>query len=514
MNYLSSKEWIQEIVKNCLHFLSSIGCSDQPSSIDLTYLKSSYDNFSKEDLDTLHNIFLNEFEINDSILLLSYVIRILGIKDFTSDVALQIYKGNFDFFSQIMLEIQLAFFDNIDYKLKRDIHRKSITCLSHELSINFPYIPLEKRNKNRVVIITEQLLEDSSHAPTLMTLQTAYTLQQRFHYEVLIFTCASNKVLPVTLWVDTYGFNSGEYGFKKRPYNNTLLPVYQYPLDSCSLTDYTQMLTQIYDWNPMFVLNMGVNNPIADLPKSFTTLVCRDMSTTPPISEADILIRGISYNTTAEIAYKQSYSAHQTQLFMTQKFPVISYNSSATFTRKDLNLPEDKFLIAIVGNRLDTEIDNDFLKILFCLLTKTTNIDFVIIGETSHIQTCFSETPYWKRIHFLGYCNSLLSVYQTLNLYLNPKRLGGGWSSAIALQAGLPVVTFPNCDVAYNVPDKFIVSSDQNMIETIIRYSTDFIYYKQQSKYAKEFSTVNNDQKIIEYVAELLTKIKEVLPND
>ena len=99
-------------------------------------------------------------------------------------------------------------------------------------------------------------------------------------------------------------------------------------------------------------------------------------------------------------------------------------------------------------------------------------------------------------------------------MYLNPKRLGGGWSSAIALQAGLPVVTFPNCDVAYNVPDKFIVSSDQNMIETIIRYSTDFIYYKQQSKYAKEFSTVNNDQKIIEYVAELLTKIKEVLPND
>lgn len=513
MSHLSPIEWIQEIAKNCLNYVSNCALGNTPST-DITFLKSSYDNFSKEDLTTIHTIFSSEFEVQDRILLLSYILQIVNISDFSTDAALQIYNGNFDFYSQIMLEIQLLFLDNIDYQLRRDIHRKSVSFVSHELSLDFSYLPLKKRNKKRIAIITEQLLDNFNHAPTLMTLQTTYTLQQHFGYEVLLLTCASNKPLAPTLWTNTYGFNSGEYGFKKYLFNDVLLPVYQYPLASCSLDDYKQMMTQIYNWNPLFVLNMGVNNPIADLPRCFTTVVCRDMSITPPVSEADILIRGMHHDVASELIYKKANSPHQIQVFMTQKFPAITYHSTNIVTRTEFHLPENKFLIAIVGNHLDTEIDKGFLELLFCVLNKNSNIDFVIIGDTSIVQTYFTETLYQTRVHFLGYCTDLLGTYQILDLYLNPRRSGGGWSSAIALKAGLPVITLPNCDVAYNVSDNYIVSDYEKMYETIMQYSNDTAYYHRQSKLAKKISVTDTNSKIIEYITELLTRIKEALPND
>ena len=70
----------------------------------------------------------------------------------------------------------------------------------------------------------------------------------------------------------------------------------------------------------------------------------------------------------------------------------------------------------------------------------------------------------------MGYCTDLKGVVGALDLYLNPDRLGGGWSSAIALYAGIPVVTFEKGDVAYNVSEKFVVRDYKEMYEVIRKY--------------------------------------------
>ena len=80
------------------------------------------------------------------------------------------------------------------------------------------------------------------------------------------------------------------------------------------------------------------------------------------------------------------------------------------------------------------------------------NVDFAIIGDAEKLQEKLEGTSYGKRIHFLGYCRDLLGTYRALHLYLNPRRLGGGWSSAMALMAGLPVVTLPACDDPFRQP--------------------------------------------------------------
>ena len=107
----------------------------------------------------------------------------------------------------------------------RKIHRKNISCLRTNLDFSFSYIPVKKRNNNKIVIITEQLLLNNHHAPTLMTLEIAFTLQKYFHYDVEIITCTSNKPLPKYLWTFTKGFNSAELGYEQIPDKNSILYV-------------------------------------------------------------------------------------------------------------------------------------------------------------------------------------------------------------------------------------------------------------------------------------------------
>lgn len=506
------EQWLQKVIKNCLTALQPGEKKELPFADE--ELKNEYAQFTYEEKAHIHSLFHKQFETNDSILILSYLTNIVKIDDFCQDIAHYISIGEFDCFTQSMLEIQLIFFGNIPYPQMRKVHRKSIACFSRDLGCEFPYIPIKKRNKNRIVILTEQLL-NSRHAPTAMTLQTAYVLQKKLGYEVLLMTCTSNRFISPGLWFHTRGFNAAdERGYKKLDYQGEELSLYQYPMKLCTVDDYRQMLSQIYDWNPLLVLNMGINNPIADLPQKFTTVAERAMVTTAPISEADILIRNVHQSDELEAEYEAELSPHQTQVFMDRKFPAIIEKSEKTYTRPELGLPENKFLIAVVGNRLNSEIDETFIQLMYDILQSNDQIDIVIIGSADDILNQLKNEMHENRFHYLGYCKDLLAVYGLLDLYLNPKRQGGGWSSTIALKAGLPVVTLPECDVAHSVGEHFIVPSYEDMLHTILRYSTDTAFYKEQQQSALRHASGDEDDKIVDYVSELMTKIQEAMKND
>ena len=104
-----------------------------------------------------------------------------------------------------------------------------------------------------------------------------------------------------------------------------------------------------------------------------------------------------------------------------------------------------------------------------------------------------------------------MATYGMLNLYLNPKRSGGGFSSAMALTAGIPVVTLPNCDVSYNVGETFTVPDTEIMINEICRYAEDKEFYYNRQKYALEFSKKNSIEKLEKYVSDVMENIVELI---
>ena len=232
-----------------------------------------------------------------------------------------------------------------------------------------------------------------------------------------------------------------------------------------------------------------------------------------PVSEADIIVRFTREPEEKEREYLLSMSEGQQQIFMESNIPVIAEQQQGNLTRSELNLPEDKFLIAVVGNRLDREIDQEFISVLEGILDKESNAGIVFIGEVGQIKKVFANGIYKDRIFFLGYCENLQGTYNAVNLYLNPKRLGGGFSSAMALSAGVPVITLLDCDVAYNVGNDFVVSNYDEMITQVHNYVTDDEFYINMKNKALLKGNMNTEEKLEEYVRTMIDKISQAMEN-
>ena len=273
------------------------------------------------------------------------------------------------------------------------------------------------------------------------------------------------------------------------------------------------MFSLIHAWNPYFILDLNTANPVVGLGGRFTTLVSLPMSMECPVSEGEILVRYAQLDEESEKKYAEALEDSQVQLIMKEKCPVLAENSYNNFTRRELGLPENKFLIAVVGNRLDQEIDREFVQTMKKILDKLPIATFVMIGDNV-IKEYFEDDIFKGRIHFLGYCKDLIGVYQVLNLYLNPRRMGGGFSAGMALQAGLSVVTLPDCDV-YDVVnccgEAFVVQDYQEMIETVGLYVNNLEFCERQKKYIKEYQAKNGEEQMIRWVKELLRGVTQIM---
>ena len=73
-----------------------------------------------------------------------------------------------------------------------------------------------------------------------------------------------------------------------------------------------------------------------------------------------------------------------------------------------------------------------------------------------------------------------------MDIFVNPPRKGGGGGALAALEAGLPVLTLSDCDVAAAVEGSFICNDLQEMRDVLIRCYRDRGYYTKMCEEAKQ----------------------------
>lgn len=479
-------------------------------------LEKEYLAFDQSRRDAIRTILYTQFEAHDIIYVLSNFVQYMNIYEFKEDIFEKIMDSDIDCYQKSMLELQLRVVVKGFYEKRRRFHDKNVEDFGCELTFasKHSYCPVEKRNRKRIVIVTSQILDDN-HSPTQVVLHTTYVLQQCLGYEVLLFVCPPDAGIKPELWYYPVHMRSQELfrNFSMRvEFRDTFFDGYQINMQKGCQKEYDMMLEIIHAWNPWFVLDMGSCNPVIDLTNHFTTLVSMGMSIECPVTEADILLRFEKLSESVEMEYQKVFEkTGQKQIFLEGTMPILMGETDEKCDRKELNLPEDDFLIVIVGNRLDEEISDEFVQILRAIVENEENVSFVFIGRGEKFLNRLSDDVFKNRIFFLGYCNKLMATYAPLNLYLNPKRMGGGYSAAYALAAGLPVVTLPECDVENMVGEHFVVQNYDEMIETVRKYLHDENFYKIQKKYAEEKASCNSVEKLTEYVSEMLQKIADVM---
>jgi glycosyltransferase involved in cell wall biosynthesis len=174
--------------------------------------------------------------------------------------------------------------------------------------------------------------------------------------------------------------------------------------------------------------------------------------------------------------------------------------------RENYGIAEDRFVILLVGNRLEQEVTEDFLKKIYVMLEENPKAVIAVIGNCGALEKRIAEA-YRRRVYFLGYTEELQKTMTIGDLFLNPPRQGGGTGAMYAILQEIPVVTLDNCDVQVNVGETFACDSTDSMISLVHQYCEDEAFMEKRKEAchqkAEEIFAVDekeNYRKLCEFV--------------
>lgn len=347
-------------------------------------------------------------------------------------------------------------------------------------------IPKEERNPNRILVFTTQMLGER-HAPTHSTLERCYSLIKGLGKEVLLIN--TKEVLTMLGNVPFYGgskaFCAPEYSKATQfVYKNCPIEFFQPEAEMPDEIVLETILGMVREWKPWLVLGMGDYSITADLCSNIVPEAALSFGfSTLPSTQGQMSILGRrlkegELERLVEEGYRQDQIIEST-------FTFELHEQTKTLTREELALPADKFLLVVIGNRLQDDVSDEFIEQM--LKTKEWGTHLVLVGNMKNYEQKCEEHPELKNFStFLGYQTDVLAVAECCDLYVNPKRLGGGFSIAECFQVGKPGVTIDYGDVAAAAGPDFLVRDYAEMLEVIKRYAEDKEFYQRQVAKGKQ----------------------------
>jgi glycosyltransferase involved in cell wall biosynthesis len=321
-----------------------------------------------------------------------------------------------------------------------------------------------------------------NHAPSKIILDQIYILQKVLKKEVLLII----SPIPFTeenffTWYQPFIPNYDEKMEKKNfsfLYKGVSINGYQLNLCSENLNIYQNLMSIIYDFNPLFIYGHGSYLAWEDMMSQFTTVISKEMSSHYPVSEAQILLgyKGINQNT---VQNELDFIKNNKQISFDFNHGIELEKPKTLLTRDDYHIEKDDFVIVIVGNRLNEEITNEYAEFLNKILELHQRIKIAFIGKYF---ACPVTEDNKDKIIYLGYQNDLPGAYHIADIYLNPPRKGGGISGLLAIHNGIPVITLPDNDVSNNVGYEFTCNSNDEILKIVLKYMNDESFYESQKQ--------------------------------
>ncbi len=390
--------------------------------------------------------------------------------------------------------------------LQDEIYKKTYQFFVKGLDKYLDKIPLEERNKNLVMITTIQFLNET-HAPTKTVLERAKTLK-KLGKDVVIVNTSEQYIIKgyVPMYSAGFGRTLEEYNnINEIKLGEDRFPFMQMPEDS-PVGYRMQVLSELVaKYKPYYILSIGTGSILADLCGNIVP--CASMalafSTLPKtMNKIKILGRKLSEEE------KEHYTRDGIDI-IESKFTFELKPQKKKFSRKEKNLPENKFLLVVVGIRLEFEIDSKFMDMLSYVCSKGCHVVFA--GIMDNYSSLMEQYPVVSaNSSFIGYCDDILALMEICDLYVNPDRLGGGFSIIEAFAKGKPGVYLNRGDVYTAGGVEFAVGSFDEMAEQIFKYKDDKEYYNTMAGLAKERSVLmTSSKKAIEAIDRQICRLVE-----
>lgn len=390
--------------------------------------------------------------------------------------------------------------------LSQQLYHKTYQEYSAQLEGELTPIRIEDRNPDFIMVFTIQFLSEG-HAPTRTTLERCYTLakllgkkillintkeQYTTQGELLVYQCCLGNVI-------TEYNNISEYKYK-----DLVIPFYQPEPIMPSIPVIREIIDQIRILKPSMIFSIGDGSIVADLcgklvPEASIGVVFSNLTTTK--ATFSVIGRKIAEKEWDDLLRK----GYTKESIIESTFTFELKEKKKRISRESLQLPTDRFLLVTVGIRLDMELEDDFFEMLQETYDWGTHIVFA--GNfTQYGYFCDRHPSLREHSTFIGYYPDILALMEVCDLYVNPRRPGGGFSIIEAFHEGKPGVTLNFGDISVAAGKDFCVSDYKEMVEVIRRYIKDQEFYQTMSDKARAREIIVTSSAIA--MEDMIDKIK------
>lgn len=130
----------------------------------------------------------------------------------------------------------------------------------------------------------------------------------------------------------------------------------------------------------------------------------------------------------------------------------------AALSRQALGLPEDALVLLSVGFRLNAEIQGAWAARMEAFLEAHPLALWLLVGSGPALPPTLANSS--KRIRALAPQADVRGICRVCDVYVNPPRMGGGFSVAEAMAVGLPVLAFRGSDGGAKTGEHALADAD------------------------------------------------------
>jgi hypothetical protein len=293
----------------------------------------------------------------------------------------------------------------------------------------------------------------TSHPPTLTALQQVRLLSEQ-GCEVALFS-AQELSVPNMGW---YLGNQGDFVMSS-PLAAQLAALLPAGV-ACYLADPRLSLLrrwhdtgqQIAQFTPDLILFVGLFSPLAHAlfdRYPVLGLCCHSMA---PMAQLDLWLSAEARDTASRASDSLCGSLCDSPWAPLPSAPAQPHpwrvwlpKAGAAKTRADLGCTDQQLLLISVGGRLEREIDSDWGGQIGQLLLEHPNCVWLLLGGSGKLPPALAHLPP-ERLRLLPHQEPIRGILRCADIYLNPDRLGGGFSVAEAMAEGLPTLALADSD--------------------------------------------------------------------
>ena len=427
----------------------------------------------------------------------AYLVEVLKNSDFNEANYYFIWNQFKGLSFKNLLAVDESSFEFLDY-----LYKQSYKRYKERAKTVLEKIPSQKRHSDRVLILTIQFL-GRNHAPTKTVLERCKTYAEMGKEVYLINTTeqyTSQGYIP--LFSAQVGTVAAEDELADILSIDGEKKIWYKQLDSdISIWERFLLLVKyIKQIKPKYILSIGTGSMLADLCSNMVP--CASMSlvfSILPKTENCIKILGRKLS-------QNELENGETRDIIESCFTFELKPQKMKFIRQQYQIPENKFILVVVGIRLDFEIASKFCDMLEKACRNGCFVVFAGVYDTYH-KIGESNPLLAQNSTFIGYCNDIQALMEICDLYVNPERFGGGFSVIEAFAKGVPGVYLKTGDVYTAGGEEFSVSNFDEMEQTILRYKRDKNFYEMMSAKAKKRAKLMTSS--LEAMKELDRKIVE-----